>query len=211
MSVFEDLSLLVQQGKAKEVAEVVHSALDGGATAQQVLDDGLLPGMAVVGERFKNNEVFVPEVMISAKALNVGVEILKPLLVSEGVEPIGRVVICTVEGDLHDIGKNLVKLMMEGVGFDCLDLGADVKAEAIVQAVKEHKAQLVALSAMLTTTMAQMGKVVEALTAAGLRDQVKVMVGGTPITDKYCRDIGADKYAIDAASAADAAQALVGK
>ncbi|MCL2883145.1 MAG: corrinoid protein [Coriobacteriia bacterium] len=209
MSVFDDISMLVQQGKAKETVAAVQSALDGGATAQKVLDEGLLPGMAVVGEKFKNNEIFVPEVMISAKALNGGVDLLKPLLASEGVEPIGKVVICTVEGDLHDIGKNLVKLMMEGVGFECFDLGADVKAEDIVKKVQAEGAQIVALSAMLTTTMAQMGRVVDALAAAGLRDKVKVMVGGTPITDKYCKDIGADKYAIDAASAADAAVVLV--
>jgi len=209
VSVFDDISMLVQQGKAKETVAAVQSALDGGATAQKVLDEGLLPGMAVVGEKFKNNEIFVPEVMISAKALNGGVDLLKPLLASEGVEPIGKVVICTVEGDLHDIGKNLVKLMMEGVGFECFDLGADVKAEDIVKKVQAEGAQIVALSAMLTTTMAQMGRVVDALAAAGLRDKVKVMVGGTPITDKYCKDIGADKYAIDAASAADAAVVLV--
>jgi len=209
VSVFDDISMLVQQGKAKDVVVAVQSALDGGSSAQQILDNGLLAGMAVVGEKFKNNEVFVPEVMIAAKALAGGVDLLKPLLVSEGVEPIGKVVICTVEGDLHDIGKNLVKLMMEGVGFECFDLGADIKAEDVVKKVQAEGAQIVALSAMLTTTMAQMGKVVEALEAAGMRDKVKVMVGGTPITDKYCKDIGADKYAVDAASAAEVAQSLV--
>ncbi|HBT95279.1 MAG TPA: cobalamin-binding protein [Coriobacteriia bacterium] len=209
MSVFEDIALLVQQGKAKDVAAACQKALDEGATAQKVLDDGLLAGMAVVGEKFKNNEVFVPEVMISAKALNIGVELLKPLLASEGAEPLGKAIIFTVEGDLHDIGKNLVKLMMEGVGFEVTDLGADIKAEEAVQAVKDSGATIVAMSAMLTTTMAQMGKVVEAFEAAGMRDQVKFMVGGTPITDKYCKDIGADSYSVDAASAAEAAKGLV--
>ncbi|MCL1879768.1 MAG: corrinoid protein [Actinomycetia bacterium] len=209
MSVFEDISLFVQQGKAKDAVAAVQKAIDAGEAPQKILDDGLLAGMAVIGEKFKNNEVFVPEVMIAAKALTGGVDLLKPQLLKAGVEPIGKAVICTVEGDLHDIGKNLVKLMMEGVGFEVTDLGADVTAAQVVDAVKKNDAKIVALSAMLTTTMAQMGKVVDALAAAGLRDKVKVMVGGTPITDKYCADIGADKYAVDAASAAEAAQALV--
>jgi 5-methyltetrahydrofolate--homocysteine methyltransferase len=209
VSAFDDISKLVQQGKAKDVPAAVQAALDGGAGPKDVLDNGLLAGMAIVGEKFKNNEVFVPEVMIAAKALTAGVDVLKPLLASAGVEPIGKAVIFTVEGDLHDIGKNLVKLMMEGVGFEVSDLGADVKADECIKAVKDMNADIVAMSAMLTTTMGQMEKVVEALAAAGLRDKVKVMVGGTPISDKYCADIGADKYAIDAASAADAAKTLV--
>lgn len=211
MSVFDDISLLVQQGKHRDIAAVVQGALDDGASAQQVLDNGLLAGMAVVGDKFKNNKMFVPEVMIAAKALSAGVEILRPLLASEGVEGIGKIVICTVEGDLHDIGKNLVKLMMEGIGFECFDLGADVKTEAIIAKVKEVNPQVVALSAMLTTTMGQMARVIESLKAEGLRDNVKVLIGGTPISEKYCHDIGADMYAIDAASAAEAAVALVGK
>lgn len=209
MSNFDEIALLVQKGKAKDVVVAVQDAIDAGVPAQQILDDGLLSGMAVVGEKFKNNQVFVPEVMIAAKALNSGVELLKPLLAQEGARSIGKVVICTVEGDLHDIGKNLVKLMLEGAGFDCYDLGPDAKADAIIAKIKEVDAEILAMSAMLTTTMGQMGVVIEALKAAGLRDSVKVMVGGTPITEKFRQDIGADSFAIDAASAAVAAVELV--
>ncbi|MDR2492485.1 MAG: corrinoid protein [Coriobacteriales bacterium] len=210
MSIFDEISELVQKGKVKDIAGAVKGALDGGASAQQILDDGLLAGMAILGEKFKNNEVFVPEVLLAAKALNEGTALLKEKLVAEDVKPLGKVVIGTVEGDLHDIGKNLVKLMMEGIGFEVFDLGADVSADEIVAAVKENNADIVALSALLTTTMGQQGVVVKALEAAGLRDQVKVMVGGAPITEKFCKDIGADCYTVDAAAAAEAAKSLVG-
>jgi 5-methyltetrahydrofolate--homocysteine methyltransferase len=209
MSVFDEISELVQKGKNKDMAAAVQNALDGGATAQQILDNGLLVGMGILGEKFKNNQVFVPEVLMAARALNEGTALLKEKLMAEDVKPLGTVIIGTVEGDLHDIGKNLVKLMMEGIGFTVIDLGADVKADQFVTAIKEHEAGFVAMSALLTTTMAQMGVVVKAIEAAGLRDQVKIFVGGSPITDGFCKEIGADVYTVDAASAAEAANALV--
>ena len=209
MSVYDELSELIQKGKVKETGPAVQAALDSGVDAQSILDQGLLVGMAILGEKFKNGEVFVPEVMIAAKALNEGTAILKPILVANDVKPVGKVVILTVEGDLHDIGKNLVKLMMEGVGFESLDLGADVSAEKVINAVKDFQPDIVAMSAMLTTTMAQHKVTIDALEAAGLRDKVKIMVGGTPMTEKFAKEIGADAYTIDAASAADAAVKLV--
>ena len=187
----------------------MQDALDSGATAQQILDEGLLKGMSILGVKFKNNEVFVPEVLIAARALNRGTELLKPRLVEEGVEPIGRVVIGTVKGDLHDIGKNLVKMMLEGAGFAVIDLGVDVSEEKFIEAVKEHKPQILALSALLTTTMNNQQTVIEALKAADLRDKVKVMVGGAPVTQSFCDLIGADAYAPDAASAAEVAKSFV--
>ena len=210
MSIFDEISTQVQRGRADEVASLVKQAIDEGSTAQQILDEGLLEGMGVIGEKFKNNEVFVPEVLIAAKALNTGTALLKEKLVAEDVKPIGKVVIATVEGDLHDIGKNLVKLMMEGAGFEVVDLGADVSSDTIIEAINEHNPDIVALSALLTTTMAQQGEVIKALVAAGVRDQVKVMIGGAPITEKFAQEIGADKYTIDAAAAAQAAKDLVG-
>lgn len=210
MSVFDDISTQIQRGRVDEVVSLVQKAIDEGNSAQQILDEGLLAGMEIVGEKFKNNEVFVPEVLIAAKALNSGTAVLKEKLIAEDVKPIGKVIIATVEGDLHDIGKNLVKLMMEGVGFEVVDLGADVSAEKIIAAIKEYNPDIVALSALLTTTMAQQGEVIKALVAAGVRDQVKVMVGGAPITEKFAKDIGADRYSVDAAAAAQNAKELVG-
>lgn len=209
MSIFDDISLLVQQGKVKDVPIAVQSALDGGASAQQILDEGLLSGMSIVGEQFSNGELFVPEVMVSSSALTSGVELLRPLLIDAGIEPIGRVVICTVQGDLHDIGKNLVKLMMEGVGFECYDLGVDAKPDDIIAKVKETNSQIIALSALLTTTMGGLAVVIEALSAAGLRGKVKVMVGGAAVSEKYANEIGADGYAINAAGAAELAKTFV--
>ena len=209
MSLLEQISTAVQQGKAKDVVALVQEALDSGTTAQQILDEGLLKGMSILGVKFKNNEVFVPEVLIAARALNRGTELLKPRLVEEGVEPIGRVVIGTVKGDLHDIGKNLVKMMLEGAGFAVIDLGVDVSEEKFIEAVKEHKPQILALSALLTTTMNNQQTVIEALKAADLRNKVKVMVGGAPVTQSFCDLIGADAYAPDAASAAEVAKSFV--
>ena len=164
-------------------------------------------GMNVIGEQFKNNEVFVPEVLVAARAMNAGLKILKPYLQKEGVEPVGKAVICTVKGDMHDIGKNLVKMMIEGQGIECIDLGVDVDPQRIVDAVKESGAKLVCLSALLTTTMYGQKDVIDALKAAGIRDQVKVMVGGAPVTQAFADEIGADCYTLDAASAAKAARA----
>jgi len=209
MSVLANISAALQAGKAKDVTTLVQEAMDSGVSAQKILDEGLLHGMGIIGTKFKNNEVYVPEVLIAARALNKGTELLKAKLLEEGVEPIGKAIICTVKGDLHDIGKNLVKMMLEGVGFAVVDLGVDIGEDKIVEAVKEHKPQVVCLSALLTTTMNQLQVVVEALTAAGIRDTVKVMIGGAPVTQAFCDQIGADAYTPDAASAAEVAKAYV--
>jgi len=204
----DQLSLAVQNGKAKDVVALVEQGLAAGKTAESLLG-GLLDGMGVIGEKFKNNEVFVPEVLIAARALSRGTALLKAQLVEEGVEPIGTAVIGTVQGDQHDIGKNLVKMMLEGAGFAVVDLGVDVSPEAFVAAVKEHKPQILGMSSLLTTTMGSQKDVIAALTAAGLRGQVKIMVGGAPVTQAFCDEIGADAYTADAASAADMAKAFV--
>jgi len=204
----EQLSLAVQNGKAKDVAALVEQGLAEGETAQSLLG-GLLDGMGVIGEKFKNNEVFVPEVLIAARALSRGTALLKAGLAEEGVEPLGTAVIGTVQGDQHDIGKNLVKMMLEGAGFAVVDLGVDVPPEAFVAAVREHKPQILGMSSLLTTTMGSQKDVIAALTAAGLREQVKIMVGGAPVTQAFCDEIGADAYTADAASAAEVAKAFV--
>ena len=209
MSVLANIAELVQKGKANEVAELVSQAIDEGIAAQQILDDGLLKGMGELGVKFKNNEVFVPEVLIAARALNKGTEVLKTKLVDLEVKSVGKVVIATVAGDLHDIGKNLVKLMLEGSGFEVVDLGTDVPADKIVEAVNEHNPDVVALSALLTTTMAAQGDAIKALEEAGIRDKVKVMVGGAPITDAFAKEIGADGYSEDASGAAEVAKSFV--
>jgi 5-methyltetrahydrofolate--homocysteine methyltransferase len=208
MAILEEISEMVQKGKAKDVVALVNQALEQGHLAQEILDQGLLKGMSELGVRFKNNEVFVPEVLIAARALNQGSAVLKTKLVEEGSKAIGTVVLATVAGDLHDIGKNLVRMMMEGVGLTVVDLGVDVPDDKIVEAVKEHNPDIVALSALLTTTMSQQDSVIKALQTAGLRDKVKVMVGGAPITQSYCDKIGADAYTPDASSAAELAKSL---
>ena len=200
-----EISVQLQAGKAKIVKELVQQAIDEGVPAKEVLEQGLLTGMSVIGEKFKNNEVFVPEVLVAARAMSMGAALLKPLLAAEGVKATGRVCIGTVKGDLHDIGKNLVKMMLEGKGLEVVDLGTDVSAEAFVQAAKEQNCQIICCSALLTTTMNVMGEVVKAAEAAGIRDQVKIMVGGAPVTEAFCQQIGADAYTSDAASAADKA------
>ncbi len=202
----KDISTLLQQGRAPKVKEKVQEALDQNIPAKDILEKGLLDGMGVIGEKFKNNEVYVPEVLIAARAMNAGVAILKPYLVEAGVESKGTVVIGTVKGDLHDIGKNLVKMMMEGKGLNVVDLGVDVSAEQFVAAAKENNANIIACSALLTTTMTEMKNVVDAVNAENL--DVKVMVGGAPVTQSFCDSIGAAAYTADAASAADAALAF---
>ncbi len=208
MELLEQMSAQLQAGKAKIVKQLVQQAIEEGVPVKQILDEGLLSGMNIIGEKFKNNEVFVPEVLVAARAMNMGATLLKPLLASEGVEATGKVCIGTVKGDLHDIGKNLVRMMLEGKGLEVVDLGTDVAPEAFVEAVKAQDCQIVCCSALLTTTMGVMGEVVAALEDAGLRDKVKIMVGGAPVTEAFCQEIGADKYTGDAASAADAAVAL---
>jgi 5-methyltetrahydrofolate--homocysteine methyltransferase len=207
--ILENIAEALQKGKVKDVAQFVQEALDSGISAQDILDNGLLKGMGELGVRFKNNEVYVPEVLIAARALNKGTEVLKAKLLEEGVQSIGKVVISTVKGDLHDIGKNLVKMMLEGTGFEVIDLGVDVETEKIVAAVREYSPQILCLSALLTTTMSQQEVVIEALKEAGLRDKVKVMVGGAPVTQVYANQIGADAYTPDAATAAEVAKAFI--
>ena len=208
MSILSDISENMQRGKAKIVKELVQQAIDQGIPAQQILEEGLLSGMSIIGEKFKNNEIFVPEVLVAARAMNMGSALLKPLLMENGVEASGKVCIGTVRGDLHDIGKNLVKMMMEGKGLEVIDLGVDVAPETYVETAKNEGCQIICCSALLTTTMSVMGDVVKAAEAAGIRDQVKIMIGGAPVTDVFCQQIGADKYTPDAATAADAAVAL---
>ncbi len=206
--IFEEISQKLQAGRAREVKELVQQAIDEGISAQDILEKGLMAGMNVIGEKFKNNEVFVPEVLVAARAMNMGIEVLKPLLAEDGVPSAGRVCIGTVQGDLHDIGKNLVKMMMEGKGLDVIDLGTDVPAETFVETAKREGCRVIACSALLTTTMGVMEEVVKKAEAAGIRDKVRIMVGGAPVDEAFCRKIGADKYTPDAASAADAAVAF---
>ena len=206
----ERLSNAQHGDKDKDCKAMVEEALAAGVDVETVLNDGLVAGMQVVGEKFKNNVFYVPEVLISARAMKAAMEVLTPKLAESGHEPAGRVVIGTAKGDLHDIGKNLVKMMLTGGGFEVIDLGIDVDPETFVAQAKEQGAQLVACSALLTTTMPQMKNVVEAVKASGL-DGVKVMIGGAPVTQEYCDEIGADGYAPDAASAVELAQGLIGK
>ncbi|MBQ8287837.1 MAG: corrinoid protein [Clostridia bacterium] len=208
MSILIEISENLQKGKAKIVKELVQKAVDEGIPAETILNEGLLSGMNVIGEKFKNNEVYVPEVLVAARAMNMGAQILKPLLAAEGVQSTGKVCIGTVQGDLHDIGKNLVKMMMEGKGLEVIDLGTDVAPETYVQTAIEQNCQVICCSALLTTTMGVMADVVKAAEAAGVRDKVKIMIGGAPVTQDYCDKIGADVYTSDAASAADAAVRL---
>lgn len=205
MSVLNEISENLQKGKAKIVKELVQQAIDEGISAQEILEQGLLSGMNVIGEKFKKNEVFVPEVLVAARAMNQGAALLKPFLSESGVESVGKVCIGTVKGDLHDIGKNLVKMMMEGKGLEVIDLGTDVAPETYVKTAIEQNCQIICCSALLTTTMPVMGEVVKEAEKAGIRDKVKIMVGGAPVTETFCEQIGADKYTTDAASAADAA------
>jgi 5-methyltetrahydrofolate--homocysteine methyltransferase len=200
---FEEISRLLQRGKSKDIVPAVQRALDGGVPAQEILDKGLIAGMIVIGEKFKRNEVFVPEVLIAAKAMNQASAVLKPVLQKAGVKPLGKALICTVKGDLHDIGKNLVKMMIEGNGIAVEDLGVDCGAEKVINAIKDSGAKVVCLSALLTTTMMVQKDIIDAIKTAGLRDCVKIMVGGAPVTQSFADEIGADAYTPDAASAAE--------
>lgn len=209
MELLDQISQNLQAGKAKIVKGLVQEAIDAGVPAQQILEEGLLSGMNVVGEKFKNNEIFVPEVLVAARAMNMGAGLLKPLLAESGAKASGRVCIGTVKGDLHDIGKNLVKMMMEGKGLEVVDLGTDVAPETYVKTAQEQDCQVICCSALLTTTMGVMEDVVKAADAAGIRDGVKIMVGGAPVTQAFCDQIGADIYTPDATSAAEAAVAAM--
>ena len=207
-----DLNALAEaviNGKQDDVASLVQAAIDDGDDVAKVLSEGLIAGMAVVGRKFKANEFYVPEVLIAARAMHKGMDILEPKLAEAGVEPIAKVAIGTVKGDLHDIGKNLVCMMLRGGGYEVMDLGIDVPPEKYVEAVQSG-AKVVGLSALLTTTMPQMQAVIDAMKEAGVRDQTSVMIGGAPVTQNYADEIGADGYAPDAASAVDTAKELLG-
>jgi corrinoid protein of di/trimethylamine methyltransferase len=206
----EEISQQLQIGKAKVVKQLVAQAIEEGLGAQDILENGLLKGMNIIGVKFKNNEVFVPEVLVAARAMNMGVEVLKPLMMESGVKSAGKVCLGTVAGDLHDIGKNLVRMMMEGKGLEVIDLGIDVPPETFVKTAIENDCQVICCSALLTTTMGVMKDVVDAVNAAGIHGKVKIMVGGAPVTQSFCEQIGADAYAPDATSAAVTAMDLCG-
>jgi 5-methyltetrahydrofolate--homocysteine methyltransferase len=207
-----DLQALTQAliaGDGAQVTGLVQKALSEGADPKEILNQGLMKGMDIVGDRMQEGEMFIPEVLMSAKAMAAALEILKPLLADSDAAGVGKVVIGTVKGDLHDIGKSLVSMMLESAGFQITDLGADVAPEQFVQAVQGQNADLVGLSALLTTTMPMMKKTIEALVSSGLRDRVKVMIGGAPVSQKYADEIGADGYAPDAGSASKLARQLL--
>lgn len=210
MELLEQISAALQRGKAKEVKTLVQQAIDEGIGAERILKEGLLAGMDVIGEKFRNGDIFVPEVLVSARAMNQGANLLKPLLVADGVQAAGKVCIGTVKGDLHDIGKNLVKMMMEGKGLEVVDLGTDVEPETFVKTAVEQGCQVICCSALLTTTMPVMAEVVKAAEAAGIREKVKIMVGGAPVSAEFAASIGADAYTPDAAAAAEIAVGFCG-
>ena len=205
IAILNEISENLQKGKAKIVVELVQKALDEGVSANDILNQGLLAGMGIIGEKFKNDEVYVPEVLVAARAMNKGAVLLKPHLAAAGVEATGKVVIGTVQGDLHDIGKNLVKMMLEGKGLEVIDLGADVAPETFIQTAIDQNCKVVLLSALLTTTMGVREDVVKKAEEMGVRDQLKIMIGGAPVSAEFCAKIGADIYTPDAASAADVA------
>ena len=206
--IYNEISLNLQKGKAKVVRDLVRQAIEEGFPAEEILNQGLLAGMMIIGDKFRNNEVYVPEVMVAARAMNQGAALLKPLLMEDGVENKGKVCIGTIQGDLHDIGKNLVKMMLEAKGLEVIDLGVDVAPELYIQTAIEQNCQVIGCSALLTTTMEVMADVVKAAEEAGIRDKVKIMVGGAPVTEDFCRQIGADAYTPDATSAAEKAVAF---
>lgn len=205
---FEKVAEGVMTGNKSLTLEIVNELINNGIEPLSIINEGLMTGMNVVGERFKSGEMFVPEVLMAARAMNSGIDLVKPLINEEDMPNLGTIVIGTVKGDLHDIGKNLVSMMMESAGFKIVNVGIDADTDRFVDAVKENNADIVAMSAMLTTTMVYMKNVINALEEAGLRDKVKVMIGGAPVTSKFAEEIGADLYTIDASSAADEAKTL---
>jgi len=204
MATLQELSEAIQKGNAPKAKEITAGLLAAKMGAGEVLNKGLLDGMEKVGKRFKANEIYIPEVLIAARAMNQSMDILKPELVKAGVKPVGKMLLGTVKGDLHDIGKNLVKMMAQGAGIEVVDLGIDVSADKFIQGLKDHPdAKAVGMSALLTTTMTGMKEVIDRISKDGMRSKVKIMVGGAPLTDQYAKEIGADGYAPDAASAAE--------
>ncbi len=208
MSILNEMSASLQKGKANDVKAMVETALKDGLPAKQILEEGLLSGMSIVGVKFKNNEVFVPEVLIAARAMNAGMEILKPALSVDDLGGKGKAVVGTVKGDLHDIGKNLVIIMFEGKGIEVIDVGTDVPPEVFVETAIKEQANIIACSALLTTTMAAMKEIVSMVEEKGVKGKIKVMVGGAPVTQDFCDTIGADYYAGDAATASEGALEL---
>ena len=208
-AMIEEISQFLQKGRAKNVKQLVEQALEEGLDPKEILNDGLLSGMMIIGGKFKRNEVFVPEVLVAARAMNAGMSVLEPRLVEMGNEPLGKAVVGTVKGDLHDIGKNLVIMMMKGAGFEIYDLGTDVDAETFVDKAEEVGADVIGMSALLTTTMPNMKTVVDVLQERGLREKYIVMIGGAPVNEQFAEEIGADYYTADATSAAEVAKAAV--
>jgi 5-methyltetrahydrofolate--homocysteine methyltransferase len=207
--IYERLSTAVLEGDSEKAAQLAQRGLDEGLGPKEVLDNGLVVGMDEVGVRFKRGDMFVPEVLMSAEAMQAGLEILRPKLAESGVQLIGKIVMGTVKGDLHDIGKNLVNMMCEGAGFDVIDIGFNADPEKFIKAIKEHQPDIVGMSAMLTTTMRAMGHTIKAIEEAGLRDQVKIMVGGAPVDAEFAERIGADGYGSNAPSGVDLAKTFV--
>jgi len=209
MGIIQEMSEFLQKGRAKNVKALVEQALEAGLDPKEILNEGLLSGMMIIGDKFKKNEVFVPEVLVAARAMNAGLSILEPKLVEVGNEPVGKAVIGTVKGDLHDIGKNLVMMMIKGAGFEVFDIGVDAEPAAFIDKAEEVNADVICMSALLTTTMPNMKEVIEELKNRQLRDKYIVMVGGAPVNQSFAEQIGADYYTPDAASAAEVAKQAV--
>ena len=210
MAELKEIASALERGDAPAVGKMTQDALDEGVSPEKILDGALIAGMQVVGERFKNNDIYLPEVLIAARAMDSGMQALEPHLVKAGVKPAGTIAVGTIRGDLHDIGKNLVAMMMRGNGFKVIDLGIDVTPEKFIETAKEQDVDIIGMSALLTTTMPSMKTTIEGLQKAGMLDKVKVMIGGAPVTQRYADEIGADGYAPDAGSAVDKAKALLG-
>lgn len=209
MADLESLAQAIIGGKKDQAEALTKEAIESGIAPEEILNKGLIAGMNIVGQKFKANEFYVPEVLIAARAMHSAMDYLRPILAETGAKPVGRIVIGTVKGDLHDIGKNLVSMMLQGSGFELIDLGVNVEPEKFIEAIKANNAEIVALSALLTTTMPAMKDAIKSIEAAGLRDKVKIMVGGAPVTQNYADEIGADGYSPDAASAVDKAKELL--
>lgn len=209
-AIYEQLSTVILQGKEDQTPGLVQKALDEGLEPKDILDNGLIVGMTEVGDRFKRGDMFVPEVLLSAKTMQAGLEVLRPQLAASGAELVGKIVLGTVKGDLHDIGKNLVGMMCEGAGFEVIDLGFNVEPEKFIKAIKEHQPNIVGMSALLTTTMRAMGHTIKAIEEAGLRDQVKIMVGGAPVDAEFAKRIGADGYGSNVVAGTELAKQFAG-
>lgn len=211
MNLTRELSESLERGDAGRVAELTRASIESGLSPQTILDDGLIAGMTRVGEKFKTHEIFLPDVLLAARAMVAGMELLKPLLAREGVRTLGKVVIGTVQGDLHDIGKNLVGILLKGAGFEVIDLGNDVSPQRFVDTAQQEKADVVGLSALLTTTMPVMKQVVDLARERGLQERTRIIVGGAPLSADYAREIGADAYCYDGSSAVECVKRILGR